>query len=113
MPFPLTPPVPHPHQPGVMLDSLAVERLTLSDGSGIDAPPKMVVILRPYAEVAQGQVTAAIAGPPDRGLIELGVDNLHAWVAERAALGDMLPAQAMATLVQAVAEEYARRNPPA
>lgn len=111
MPFTLTPPIPHPHQPGVMLDLLAVERLTLTDGSGIDAPPKMVVVLRPYASVTQGEVTAAIAGPPDRGLIELGVENLHAWVAERAALGDTLPAQAMGALVQAVAEEYARRNP--
>lgn len=115
MPIPLSPPVPHPYQSGVMMDSLAVDMLSLSSGAAIDGPARLSVLLRPYAAVqTSGGQTAYISPPGAAGQVEFGrisleIPDVYAWVAERYAAGDLKPYLAMTALVEALGEEYSRR----
>ena len=113
MPIPLSPPVPHPYQPGVALDSLAVDSLSLSSGAAIDGPARLSVLLRPYAAVKTAGGGVAYLSPPavqgGAGMIPLEIPDVYAWVAKRAAAGDLKPFQAMTALVEALGEEYSRR----
>lgn len=110
MSIPLVPAVPHPTQPGVMLGELAVEELHLTFGSSIDSAARITVKLKPCASCVVDGVPAFISAP-NVGLIDLSIPDVYAWVAERAGLGDMQPANVMGALVAAVGAEYARQHP--
>jgi hypothetical protein len=100
-------PVAHPAQPGVTLDALALETLSLTRGSAIDAPARLAFALRPYAEAGDGYIAAPLTDLPPT---EVVIEDVYAWVAARLAAGDAGPAQAIQALVQQVGAEYARRT---
>ena len=102
----------HPTQPGVMLNKLAVEGLVLTNGSNIDSPAGISVKLRPFATFSNNGVLADIS-PPNYGTVDMVIPDLYTWIAQRADGGDMVPATALSTLMQAIAEEFARQYPEA
>ena len=110
MSIPLSPAVPHPTQPGVMLNELAVESMVLSNGSSIDSPASIAVVLKPFTSVMANGVTAYITSSAVP-TVHMQISDVYAWVAARAAVNDMQPANAMAALIAAVGAEYARQHP--
>ena len=110
MPIPLDPPLPHPCQAGVVLDSLAVDELRLVSGAAIDGPASLAVQFRPYASVVTSGETTAYLSAPVVGGVTMEIPDVYVWVAERAGLGDMKPYAAMNALVEAIGEEYVRRK---
>lgn len=109
MPISLVPAIPHPTQPNVVLNELAVEELHLTFGSAIDAPARISVKLKPCSPCVVNGVSAFISAP-NLATIDLSIPDVYAWVSERAQAGDMQPANVMAALVAAVGAEYARQH---
>lgn len=101
-------PQPHPTQPQVPLNRLAIEEFFIRYGSAIEQAASIEIGLKAFAELmAAGDVTAYLTAPLP--LQKLRIDDVYKWLAVRAAAGDMKPMQLLGLLTEVVAEEYARQ----
>lgn len=92
-----------------MLNELAVETMHLTNGSSIDTPAAITVVLKPFTSLTVNNVTGFITSSAVP-TVSVQIPDVYAWVAARANAGDMQPANAMAALIAAVGAEYARQH---
>lgn len=101
-------PIPHPTQPGVLLTNYALEELHLVNGSAIDTPASLRIVLRPFASFINNGVTAYLS-PQNFEQLTLDISDLFRWISERKASGDSVPETALGYLLIAASQEYSRR----
>lgn len=109
MPIDISPGYDHPTMPGIKMNKLGVEKISLSDGTSIDRPNSMVVSFRPYAEVKQGEETGYI-GAANFGTVDMAIPNVDEWVRHRASLGDTKPYQLIQLWLDVMGEEFTRQR---
>lgn len=108
MPIANLQPVNHPSQ-GVPLNLLAIAKAGITEGDMIDAPGRIVLGLRPWAEVTTEAGETVSLSAPNVALQQLVIDDIDKWVRARAAAGDLKPKQLMDLLVIVVDEENKRQ----
>jgi hypothetical protein len=101
-------PIPHPTQPGVMLNNYAIEELHLVNGSAIDAPASLTVVFRPFVSFEADGITAYLS-PQNFQQLTINIPDLFRWISERNAVGDSVPETALGYLLMASGQEYSRR----